>query len=104
MAGKSYVVTGPLATPYREDGTRAYLYQGAEWPDGLRDGETDRFLDLGFIAEVGGSSSEGYSSLKVGELRAEIDKRNEGREDADLLSTEGNKADLIAALEADDNK
>lgn len=51
MAGKSYVVTSPLATPYREDGTRAYLYQGTEWPDGLRDGETERFLDLGFIAE-----------------------------------------------------
>ncbi len=43
-----------------------------------------------------------YSALKVGELRAEIDKRNEGRDDADLLSTEGKKADLIATLEADD--
>lgn len=53
MAAKSHVVTAPLATPYREDGTRAYLYQGAEWPDGLRDGETERFLDLGFIGESG---------------------------------------------------
>lgn len=53
MAGKSYVVTGPLATPYREDGTRAYFYQGSEWPDGgLRDGETERFVDLGLIAEA----------------------------------------------------
>lgn len=52
MAGKTYVVSGPLATPYREDGSRAYLYQGSEWPDGLREGETERFLDLGFIAEV----------------------------------------------------
>jgi len=53
MASKSYVVTSALATPYREDGTRAYLYQGTEWPEGgLREGETDRFLDLGFIAET----------------------------------------------------
>lgn len=52
MAGKSHVVTAALATPYREDGSRAYLYAGSEWPDGLREGETDRFLDLGFIAEV----------------------------------------------------
>lgn len=54
MAGKTYVVTAPLATPYREDGSRAYLYQGTEWPaGGLRDGETDRFLDLGYIGESG---------------------------------------------------
>jgi hypothetical protein len=59
MAGKSYVVTGPLATPYREDGSRAYLYQGSEWPDGLRDGETERFLELGFISEAKATESEG---------------------------------------------
>lgn len=52
MAGKTYVVTGPLATPYREDGSRAYLYKGSEWPDGLRDGETERFIDLGLIDEA----------------------------------------------------
>lgn len=51
MAGKSYTVTGPLVTPYREDGSRVYLYEGSEWPDGLRDKETERFLDLGLIAE-----------------------------------------------------
>lgn len=51
MAGKTYVVTGPLATPYREDGSRAYLYQGSEWPEGLRDGETERFVDLGLVSE-----------------------------------------------------
>lgn len=51
MAGKSYVVVGPLATPYRDDGTRVYLYEGAEWPDGLREGETERFVELGFISE-----------------------------------------------------
>ena len=38
----------------------------------------------------------------VAELRAEIDRRNEGRDEADQLSTDGKKADLIATLEADD--
>lgn len=44
----------------------------------------------------------GYGSMKVDELKAEIDSRNEGREEADLIPSDGRKADLIAALEADD--
>ena len=53
MASKSYVVTGPLATPYREDGTRVYLYEGSPVPDGgLREGEVDRLVDLGLVEEV----------------------------------------------------
>lgn len=52
MATKSYVVSGPLATPYAEDGSRVYLYEGALWPDGLREGETERFVDLKLISEA----------------------------------------------------
>lgn len=52
MAAKSYVVTGPLATPYREDGTRVYLYQGSPVPDGLREGEVERLVDLGLFGEA----------------------------------------------------
>lgn len=48
------------------------------------------------------SESAGYGSMKVTDLRAEIGKRNEGREEADQVSAEGNKAALVAALEADD--
>lgn len=43
-----------------------------------------------------------YESLKVPELRATIEKRNEDRDEADKLSTEGLKADLIAILTAAD--
>lgn len=57
MAGKSYIVTAALATPYREDGSRAYLYEGAVWPDGLREGETERFVELGFLGENKGEQS-----------------------------------------------
>lgn len=52
MAEKSYVVIGALATPYAQDGSRAYLYQNAPWPTGLREGETERFLDLKLIGEA----------------------------------------------------
>lgn len=51
-----------------------------------------------------GGDDKGYASLKVADLKAEIEKRNDGREDDAKLSTEGNKGDLVAALEADDAK
>lgn len=40
--------------------------------------------------------------MKVPELKAEIEGRNEGRDEADRISTKGKLADLVAALEADD--
>lgn len=64
MPTKVLKVVGPLATPYREDGSRAYLYEGAEWPDGLREGETDRFKDLGLVAEVDVDSDEDKTAAK----------------------------------------
>lgn len=48
------------------------------------------------------ASASGYGGQKVAELRAEIDRRNEDRDEDAKLSTEGNKAALIATLEADD--
>ena len=47
-------------------------------------------------------SPANYESLTVVELRARIKARNEGRDDASRVPGDGNKADLIAALEADD--
>lgn len=38
----------------------------------------------------------------VDELKAEIDRRNEDREDDAKLSKDGKKADLVATLAADD--
>lgn len=40
----------------------------------------------------------------VAELKAEIARRNEGRDEADQIPASGNKSDLIAALKADDNR
>jgi hypothetical protein len=56
------------------------------------------------LVSAGGEADEGYSSMKVDALKAEIATRNEGRDEADQLSGEGKKADLIAVLEADDEK
>lgn len=43
-----------------------------------------------------------YSAQKVDDLKAEIARRNEGRDEGDQLPATGNKSDLVAALEADD--
>ncbi|MDR7253708.1 hypothetical protein J2X46_002698 [Nocardioides sp. BE266] len=37
-------------------------------------------------------------------LKSEIASRNQGRDEADQIPTQGNKPDLIKAIEADDNK
>ena len=49
-------------------------------------------------------ASEGYESKTVADLRVEIKARNETRDDESRVSGVGNKADLIAALEADDGR
>ena len=43
-----------------------------------------------------------YDAFTVADLRDEIRGRNEGREPDQRVSLDGNKADLVAALEADD--
>lgn len=40
----------------------------------------------------------------VAELKAEIARRNQGRDEADQIPATGNKPDLIAAIAADDNR
>ena len=52
--------------------------------------------------DEGEDDSKGYADLKVDELKAEIESRNVDREDDAKISTDGVKADLVAALEADD--
>jgi len=43
-----------------------------------------------------------YDALKVADLKAEIESRNADRADEDKIPADGNKGDLVAALEADD--
>lgn len=59
-------------------------------------------------ADKGGDAGQGagdsvYADLKAADLKAEIERRNDGREDDAKITPASNKnADLIAALEADD--
>jgi len=64
----------------------------------------DKVLDSSW-EQFDGAEAEtpsGYEAMKAADLKAEIEKRNEGRDGAAKLSTQGNKAALIAALTADD--
>lgn len=104
------VVKSALVIAKAKDGSDVYVYAGAPLPDGLADGEAKRLAEFcedvpdtdSASADV--SAEKGFAGMKVDELKAAITARNEGREEADLISLAGVKADLIAALEADDNK
>lgn len=52
--------------------------------------------------EEGETEEVDYETLTNDELRTEIVRRNEDRDEADQLSVDGRKAELIATLEDDD--
>jgi len=105
MATKTYVVSGPLATPYLEDGTRVYLYQGAELPEGLRKGELKRLTDLGLVseakAEKSASAAPGPDSVE-GILAAVGDDKEKAAAALELEKAKGENArpTLVTKLEA----
>jgi hypothetical protein len=67
------------------------------------DDKVDRLLASGsYTRESDAGSKSAHASKNVAALREEIERRNEGRDEADLLSLEGKKADLVAVLDADD--
>jgi len=73
--------------------------QGLEiqWPGS--EGESDASED----PEDDEDDEIDYNDLTIPKLKAEIDARNEGREeDAMIVPESDKKADLVAALEADD--
>ena len=51
-----------------------------------------------------GDKPRSYADLSKSDLKAEVEARNEARDEDDLIEVDapGNKAELIAALEADD--
>lgn len=53
-------------------------------------------------AEPADDGPVGYEAMKVAELHDEIDRRNVGRDEDDLIPSDGLKADLVAALGLDD--
>lgn len=63
--------------------------------------EGARLRAAGFT-EKEAPAGDDYESLKVADLKAEIERRNEGRDEEDQIPATGNKADLVEALAADD--
>lgn len=55
---KKNVVTAPLVVAKRADGSDAYLYEGSDFPDGLKDGELKRLTDAGLVGEVDASDDD----------------------------------------------
>ena len=90
--------TGAAATFGPDDDLPSWAEQAITNPKAWS--ETDEAVSL--EADPGAGRSGDYESQTVAELREEIKARNEGRDDADRVSGDGNKADLIAALVADD--
>lgn len=61
-----------------------------------------RLLGGGAFDTSDGNGGGGEAPKTVADLTAEIKRRNEGRDASNRISLEGNKADLILALQADD--
>lgn len=90
MSGLKYT----LVVRHPESGEPVALLEGTQVPSWAKD-----LVDPDDLDEVSGESR-----TKT-ELEAEIARRNERRDEADLIEPAGkNKADLVAALEADDVK
>ncbi|WP_346007460.1 SAP domain-containing protein [Janibacter terrae] len=81
-----------------DTGEVVVLNAGEEVPEWAVSQVGDHLVDADDQGEEGG-----YESMTVADLRAEIESRNEGREEADLVPSDGRKADLVAALNADDD-
>jgi hypothetical protein len=92
------IVKVPLVIAKRADGSDVYVYQGSVLPDGLKDGEVARLAD--FLEPVPVEEKAGPT---VADLKAEIEARNAQRsDDSQIVPASAKKADLVAALAADD--
>ena len=67
----------------------------------VSDDRAEKLIRSGFtLVSSAAPPRADYTSLTVADLKDEIARRNEGRDDP--IPTTGKKADLVAALEADD--
>lgn len=87
-----------------------FLEEGAVLPDGIDEATLGRFRDEQLIADLAAPEAqidEGvYKDVSVKDLKADLAKRNEGREgDEKIVPVEpGNRPQIVAALIADDAK
>lgn len=94
-----------------------FVQRGGIIPANLDEAQVERLVARGLIAKVEVEESEEgtepepidegvYKGVKVPDLKADLAKRNEGREgDAVITPAEpGNRPEIVAALLADDEK
>lgn len=87
------VITNPKAWSEEEQATAAVMLdKSVEYQPETEPGESRASED----------GTADYEAMTVADLKSEIRARNDGRDETDQLSTDGVKADLIAALVADD--
>jgi hypothetical protein len=111
---KGYVVVGAAVVLRADDGSERYLYRGAPVnADAFSKASIKHAVAVGLIAKpkvvesAPADAEEGvYKGVKVADLKADLAKRNEGREgDAVITPAEpGNRPEIVAALLADDEK
>ncbi|WP_417510578.1 hypothetical protein [Microbacterium sp.] len=113
-----YRVIGAVAVVRGDNKSERYLYRGAEFSDAGMDAENIKHLTsvklIEKLAKSETSSDSGkkdddegaYKGINVTDLKADIEKRNEGREDdAKIVPAEpANRQQIVAALLADDAK
>lgn len=110
MAGvKQYEVTGAVAVIPTKDGSERYMYRGAPVSEDAFTAEgIKHVLSIGLISEVKAvektTDDEPYKGVNVADLKSEIEKRNEGREDDKKIvpAEPGHRPEIVAALVADD--
>ena len=111
--GKQLAVTGLAVVLKTVSGGEQYLYRDALVGEGFTKESVKRAIDNGLVSEVDApeveASEEGkekpLDDFTKAELEAEIEKRNEGRQDDAKVVAEGpNKPELLAALKADDER
>lgn len=84
-----------------------FIETGSLLPDGVPADVLERLVSEEMIAVVVEEIDEGvYKDVSVKDLKAELGKRNEGRDgDAKIIPADpGNRPEIVAALLADDTK
>lgn len=108
---KSFVVASGAVVLKTVDGQERYLYKDAPVVKDAFDADSfKRAVKIGLVAEIEtevvdeAAGEEGFKGVSVADLKAEIEKRNTGREgDKKIVPAEpGNRPELVAALVADD--
>lgn len=110
----THVVVGGAAVLKARSGSSDYLYRGALVDsDAYTADSIDHGVSVGLLAEVPPQEDSGeteqpepYEGVKVADLKVEIDTRNKDRADDDKIvpAEPGHRAELVAALVADDEK